>query len=465
MATFPVKWFSSEMQGSPQLSSTYEATGGSWDSASPYESNYVKGQVVSMLRAYLIDGFGDTTPTSITYDSVSDRVTVEFGVVHYFKKHSVIKIEGADQAPYNGEFRVTSVLATSFQYKPDSAPGAATATTSTALNCLVPACDGWEIIDDDSANFRMVIGRTAADATPFKMIIWNDQNYQWVDYENTSWVNQGVVGCRIEVVDNFVDYDTYDSIERYMVPASASHYGFTNSSPASTSYWDQKLPFYFYADTHCFYWLANLGYNGQRVAFFFGDIVSARPGDRGHFMGVGYQPYSPNLDTTNWTGGPNFIHKNNSVQYSGLPNIVAERGYPTLATDYSNNIGVTKAIVKTPFTNTFHEGQMLQYPNPANSGLYLSQEKSLVMEYPIGNSESPQINDNLMILRGFLPGYLSCLQNPRALDGMFLEGMPGFAGAIVAANYTFGQSGYDSGSDIQGDYMHFTRLDQWRDNP
>ena len=60
-----------------------------------------------MLKAYLIDGFGDTTPTSITYDSAADRVTVEFGVVHYFKKHSVIKIEGADQAPYNGEFRVT----------------------------------------------------------------------------------------------------------------------------------------------------------------------------------------------------------------------------------------------------------------------------------------------------------------------------------------------------------------------
>ena len=234
MATFPVKWFSSEMQGSPQLSSTYEVTGGSWNSSAPYESNYVKGQVVSMLKAYLIDGFGDTTPTSITYDSAADRVTVEFGVVHYFEKHSVIKIEGADQAPYNGEFRVTKTLATSFEYKPDTAPGSATATTSTAFNCLIPPCDGWELIDDDAVGHRMVLGRTAADATPFKMLIRNDLNYQWVDFENTSEANQGIVGCRVEIIDNFVDYDTYDQIEKHYVPASASHYQFTASSSAST---------------------------------------------------------------------------------------------------------------------------------------------------------------------------------------------------------------------------------------
>lgn len=464
MATFPVKWFSSEMQGSPQLSSTYESTGGSWDSSAPYESNYVKGQVVSMLKAYLIDGFGDTTPTSITYDSAADRVTVEFGVVHYFKKHSVIKIEGADQAPYNGEFRVTKVLATSFEYQPDTAPGSATATTSTAFNCLIPACDGWEIIDDDSANFRMVIGRTAADATPFKMIIRNDQNYQWVDFTQTSWVNQGIVACKIEVVDNFVDYESYDFIENYYVPASASHYQFTNSNPDSTSYWDQKKPFYFYADSHCFYWLANMGYQGERCALFFGDIISARPGDRGHFMGVGYDPKGPNFDTTNWSGGPSFIHKETTPSLTGDPTLVSVRGYPTFATDYANNIGATKAIVKTPFTSQFHEGQMLDYPNPANSGLYLSQEKSLVMEYPNNEISTVSTNENKMILRGFLPGYLSCMQNPINLDGKFLEGMPGFAGAIVAANYTFGRSASYS-TYLYGDYVHFTRLDQWRDNP
>jgi hypothetical protein len=92
MATIDVKWFRSDDEGAPELSGT-------------------AGSLITVLDALLIDGYNSKSVTSITRSGSIATVTISGG--HRFRREDVVKIEGADQAEYNGEFRVRSANITS----------------------------------------------------------------------------------------------------------------------------------------------------------------------------------------------------------------------------------------------------------------------------------------------------------------------------------------------------------------
>lgn len=121
VASTDIKYFSSINSGAPQL------TGGEW------------GQIISILDACLVNGFGSKQIQSMTADE--KIVTVNFNENHGYLLFQVIKITGANQTEFNGEHRIISLTQTAIQFKI-----ASNASVSLATGTLVAslASAGWD---------------------------------------------------------------------------------------------------------------------------------------------------------------------------------------------------------------------------------------------------------------------------------------------------------------------------------
>lgn len=93
--TLPVKYYTSSMQGAPQLTNAW-------------------GDLTNMLDAVLVTGFNLKAITSLT--SAGGIATADIAAGHLYQVDQVILIAGADQAEYNGEFRILTATANSFTY-------------------------------------------------------------------------------------------------------------------------------------------------------------------------------------------------------------------------------------------------------------------------------------------------------------------------------------------------------------
>jgi hypothetical protein len=95
MANISVKWYHSGMSGAPTLDNNW-------------------GDLVSLLDACLVNGFNLKSIDALT--SVGGIATASISAGHTYVVDQVVKISGAAQAEYNGEFRVISITSTSFTY-------------------------------------------------------------------------------------------------------------------------------------------------------------------------------------------------------------------------------------------------------------------------------------------------------------------------------------------------------------
>ncbi|WP_022949513.1 hypothetical protein [Methylohalobius crimeensis] len=109
----PVKWFTSDMTGAPQITGS---------------DSFPTGELIALLDACLLNGFNAQGLDSLTYDSGTGKCTGTVNAGHGFSQYQVILIEGANEAAFNGEHRITALDATTFQFTPATAPGVATAT-------------------------------------------------------------------------------------------------------------------------------------------------------------------------------------------------------------------------------------------------------------------------------------------------------------------------------------------------
>ncbi|KKW82331.1 hypothetical protein AAV96_00695 [Acinetobacter sp. AG1] len=97
------------------------------------------GCMIDVLDACLVNGFGSQTVSTLT--AVGTTVTATFGSAHNFMQYQVIKIAGATQTEYNGEFRILTVPnANSITFQLAAAPSVTTATGT--ISCSLPAL-GW----------------------------------------------------------------------------------------------------------------------------------------------------------------------------------------------------------------------------------------------------------------------------------------------------------------------------------
>jgi len=97
------------------------------------------GCMIDVLDACLVNGFGSQTVSTLTASGTT--VTATFGAAHNFMQYQVIKIAGATQTEYNGEFRILTVPnANSITFQLAAVPSVTTATGT--INCSLPPL-GW----------------------------------------------------------------------------------------------------------------------------------------------------------------------------------------------------------------------------------------------------------------------------------------------------------------------------------
>jgi hypothetical protein len=110
-----VRFFHSDMFGAPQI-------------------NAVAGDLIGILDACLIDGFGSKSVNSILVAGGVATVNISSG--HDFEVYSVVRISGADQAELNGDWQVTTADASNLTFacpgvSDQSATGTITASRAT----------------------------------------------------------------------------------------------------------------------------------------------------------------------------------------------------------------------------------------------------------------------------------------------------------------------------------------------
>ena len=118
--SLPVKFFSSTMQGSPQLTNDW-------------------GCMTTLLDACLVNGFNLKPVSSIT--SAAGVATLNIAAGHLYQVGQVLLIAGATQTEYNGEVLVLSVTSNALTYAVTGSP--ATPATGTITAKVAPL--GWEI--------------------------------------------------------------------------------------------------------------------------------------------------------------------------------------------------------------------------------------------------------------------------------------------------------------------------------
>jgi len=388
MATFPVKWFSSDMGGHPVLGDT------------------TAGDFIALIKACLITGFNVTPVTTMTHDATTGDVTMTLGTGHGFVKWQVIEVSGADQAEYNGQFRVTAIGSDWLTFTPDTAPAASPA-TGTTIEVKAAPHGKWEVVDEDAANYHLALRSTAADASPHTFMITNDGN--------GGVGNSGNIAT-VRILESFTDFSTYE--EATSVYWAASH-------RQTTEEW------LFLADDKMIFWVPRYANKEHRSVFVLGDIDTVRPGDSSHCLILGMDGSS--------TGEWDSSYDNPYTDFLTLGGLVSSdfrgiaRGYQQLpgAMPWSL-IGIGNTI-----------GNLFAYPNLATNGFYVATGKLMVMEQ---NS-----------LRGFMPGVIQPLQTSFVYHKAVIDSLPDLEGIPVIFWLAT-----DSRDDVSDEYLIAFRLDQWR---
>lgn len=96
-AKYPVYYFDSNMFGAPELSGTA-----------------VAGQLIALLDAVLLNGFGQKTLTSLSVSGTTATGVVGSGSP--FKVGDIVRIDGANESALNAHWRVEAITATSFSF-------------------------------------------------------------------------------------------------------------------------------------------------------------------------------------------------------------------------------------------------------------------------------------------------------------------------------------------------------------
>jgi len=149
------------------------------------------GAIQAVLNACLVTGYNVSAVDSITRDGTTVTVTVSAG--HGLEQGVVVAIAGADQAEYNGEHRITTTTASTFEFELPESQTPATPATGTIECRQAPA--GWERAFVSGDSQRAAFRSTAVDATGF---------YLYVDDTN----NQGTRRTGVKGYESMTDIDT-----------------------------------------------------------------------------------------------------------------------------------------------------------------------------------------------------------------------------------------------------------------
>ncbi|MFN3377056.1 MAG: hypothetical protein ACK40S_10955 [Burkholderiaceae bacterium] len=197
MATLPVKYYASSMPGAPVVSNNW-------------------GDLTAMLDACLVTGFAVKGIDSLASSAGVATATVNTG--HSYQVGQVIAIAGANEAAYNGEFRVLSTTSTTFTFAIAGAPPSPATGTITAR--VAPL--GWEIAFTGTHKRAYRSTNPASNRHYFRV----DDGPKASGYNNTSWAKWAAVGFS----EIMTDIDTMSGAQMPYDPAAPSR-NWTGADP------------------------------------------------------------------------------------------------------------------------------------------------------------------------------------------------------------------------------------------
>lgn len=398
MATFPVKWYASDMQGAPSLGDTSA------------------GALAALLKAVLVTGFGTLTVNSLVWDATENAAKATISGGHAYKKDSVIEVGGAIPAAYNGEHRVKKVSTTEVWFELDGGnPGIAAGGTLT----MKVAPLGWTLTHESADGMVAIYRPTDVSASGnVSLRIDNTAFSGWTNASYNSYL------AKVQMVEDVVDINTYTLVYEHRWPATKRY---------SDGRWD------FIGDSQLFFFLPAYAAGNYQFVHCFGYINSVRPGDRYHAVLSTYSSTSTGDQGRNWgySSGNYTDWGNNFPQFDNST-------YRVIARPYHQLFGTTGWWMKGLFGRF---GSGLNVPNGPDNGFYLCTDPIMVLE--TGNH-----------LRGYLPGLIAPFATVGGLDRKNLADLPALPGKLVRfIRVGYSESNYTSGLVTM---MGFDLTGPWR---
>ncbi|MFQ2387278.1 hypothetical protein ACK32P_04235 [Aeromonas dhakensis] len=370
MATYPVKWYASEMQGAPSLGDTTE------------------GALTALLKAILVTGFGTLTINALSFDIANGWAVATFTGGHAYLQDSVVQVDGVSPAAYNGEHRVMQSTATQVWFELDGGdPGAAGSGASMTMK-VAPL--GWTLTHE-SGDGKVAIYRPAniSESGNVSLRIDNTAFSGWTGTSNAYL-------AKVAMVEDVMDINTYTTITEGRWPATKRY---------SNGRWD------FIGDSQLFYFLPAYALANYQFMYSFGYFKSVRPGDRYHAVLNWYPTTNASDASRMWSNGAGASNSS----YGNTWPVFDTASYKVIARAYHQLFGTTTWWMKGLF-GVFGTG--LAFPNGPDNGFYLSTDPIMVLE-----SGSH--------LRGYLPGLLVPYANPVAWDRKNFQDLPALPGKVV----------------------------------
>lgn len=395
--TFPVKWYSSKMEGAPLLSS---GVAGSAHTTNP-------GSLIALLKAVLVTGFGIKSVSSLVYSSAAQTITATVAAGHKYLADQIVEISGANESGFNGEFRVLSTTSTTVVMGLDNGtPAAASATGTLSMN--IPSL-GWGVEFEDAVNYKIIFKRTDPLSTPIRLFVDNSAYTGW----NT---NSGFL-AKVAMIEGPTDITTFSTVYQHYWPCSHSY----------------ALPeWQIVGDSRLFYFMPTFANSKARGVYYFGDINTITPGDNYHcLLGTHY---------TSAEGSASYWNTAGYAPYTNFA-VFADTNHKWFARAYHQQLGNVSAYWRglNPYM-----GEGVPFPNPADNGFYVSTEP-----VPVFDS---------LALRGFLPGVIVPYSSMASYDAVNISNMPSLPNSkirflMVAKNASTTASSLTSrmiGFDIKG---------------
>ena len=183
------------------------------------------GCMIDVLDACLLNGFGSQTVSTLTASGTT--VTATFGSAHNFMQYQVIKITGATQTEYNGEFRILTVPnANSITFKLAAVPSVTTATGT--ISCSLPPI-GWLKPFSGTGKAAYRSANTLLASRPFLRVI---------DALDAAYTSTYAKYAKVGIVEDMSDIDTMIGVQApYDSSAPTKNWVGTGSGTSGVNGW------------------------------------------------------------------------------------------------------------------------------------------------------------------------------------------------------------------------------------
>lgn len=264
-----VRFYTSAMTGAPSVSNVW-------------------GNLTALLDAVLVDGFYLRTITSMTF--ADGIVTAHVGTGHDYKQHQVVRIAGATQSQYNGDFRIASVYGNYFTFAINGTP-TSPAQTNTALSARVAPL-GWEIAY--TGDYKRAYRSLSLQSLGNMLRIYDGPKETEYAAGWAKWANVGIVAKNgLADIDTIIGpqapYDANNPTQNW-AQVTTNQYGwykwYFGKTGGYENYGDGgagNRNWVIVGDDRMFYlFISNApGYSWYgRVPYYFGDINSFKAGDQ-----------------------------------------------------------------------------------------------------------------------------------------------------------------------------------------